>query len=68
MSDLGFVGLGIMGRPMALNLLKGHRRRVQDEAVNAGSTCGLGNPRLGNPHAPIGKHKPPVHSTHFRTG
>ncbi len=43
MSDLGFVGLGIMGRPMAVNLMKGGHRLhlfsrsgVPEELVRAG--------------------------------
>jgi 2-hydroxy-3-oxopropionate reductase len=46
MSDLGFVGLGIMGRPMSLNLLKGghrvhlfSRRGVPPELVSAGGVA-----------------------------
>jgi len=50
MSDLGFVGLGIMGRPMALNLIKaGHRLHlhsrsgVPKELAEAGGiTCASG--------------------------
>jgi 2-hydroxy-3-oxopropionate reductase len=49
---VGFIGLGIMGRPMALNLIKaGHRLVVhnrtaakQDELVRAGATA-AGSPR-----------------------
>jgi 2-hydroxy-3-oxopropionate reductase len=49
-SDLGFVGLGIMGRPMALNLLGGGHRvhlftrsGVPDELVRAGGVrCASG--------------------------
>ncbi len=45
MSDIGFIGLGIMGRPMAKNLLKaGHKLIVHDvvaasvdEVVGAGA-------------------------------
>ena len=43
MSKIGFVGLGIMGRPMALNLIKGGhevflhtRRSVPDDLIDAG--------------------------------
>ena len=46
MSDVGFVGLGIMGRPMAANLLKGGNRLflhsrsgVPRELVDAGGTA-----------------------------
>jgi 2-hydroxy-3-oxopropionate reductase len=50
MSELGFVGLGIMGRPMALNLTKGGHRLhlfsrsgVPEELVRAGgSACASG--------------------------
>lgn len=50
MSELGFVGLGIMGRPMALNLMKGGHRLhlfsrsgVPEELVRAGgSACASG--------------------------
>jgi 2-hydroxy-3-oxopropionate reductase len=50
MSALGFVGLGIMGRPMALNLIKGGHRLhlhsrsgVPKELVEAGGVaCGSG--------------------------
>jgi 2-hydroxy-3-oxopropionate reductase len=46
MSKIGFIGLGIMGAPMALNLQKGGhqvfastRRKVPDELVAAGATA-----------------------------
>jgi len=50
MSDLGFAGLGIMGRPMALNLLRGGHRLhlfsrsgVPEELVRAGGlACASG--------------------------
>ncbi len=50
MSELGFVGLGIMGRPMALNLMKGGHRLhlfsrsgVPEELARAGgSACASG--------------------------
>ena len=46
MEVIGFIGLGIMGKPMALNLMKaGHRlvvtsrsRKPVDEVVAAGAT------------------------------
>jgi 2-hydroxy-3-oxopropionate reductase len=55
MADLGFVGLGIMGRPMALNLMKGGHRLhlhgrsgVPRELVDAGGiACASGREVAG---------------------
>jgi len=42
------------------------RRRVQDEAVNAGPASGLGDARLSETDAPIGKLEPPIYSAGLR--
>ena len=51
MEKIGFIGLGRMGKPMALNLLKGGhelflntRRQVPDELAQAGGKA-CGSPR-----------------------
>ena len=45
----------------ALYLFECHRRRVEDEAVDAGPTGRLRDPRLSQADAPVRELKPPVH-------
>lgn len=41
MHGVGFLGLGVMGQPMALNLLRGRRDRPADQAEGAGREAPL---------------------------